>query len=64
MTNFSNRLVRTRMPGGVAGARLTAAPYADQGEQQDVDKADWQTLRDTGLIHLIAISGMHIGLIA
>lgn len=34
------------------------------GEQQDVDKADWQTLRDTGLIHLFAISGMHIGLIA
>lgn len=28
--NFSNRLVRTRMPGGVAGARLTAVPYADQ----------------------------------
>ena len=28
--NFSNRLVRTRMPGGVAGVRLTAAPYADQ----------------------------------
>jgi hypothetical protein len=27
--NFSNRLVRTRMPGGVAGVRLTAAPYAD-----------------------------------
>ena len=27
--NFSNRLVRTRMPGGVAGARLAAAPYAD-----------------------------------
>ena len=24
--NFSNRLVRARMPGGVAGARLTAAP--------------------------------------
>lgn len=23
-------LVRTRMPGGVAGARLAAAPYADQ----------------------------------
>jgi hypothetical protein len=28
--NFSNRLVRTRMPGGVAGAQLTAAPYAVQ----------------------------------
>jgi len=28
--NFSNRLVRTLMPGGVAGAQLTAAPYAVQ----------------------------------
>jgi hypothetical protein len=28
--NFSNRPVRTRMPGGVAGAQLTiAASYAD-----------------------------------
>ena len=28
--NFSNRPVRTRMPGGVAGAQpLMAAPYAD-----------------------------------
>ena len=28
--NFSNRPVRTRMPGGVAGAQLIlAAPYAD-----------------------------------
>jgi len=31
LLNCINRLVRTRMPGGVAGARLTAAPYADQG---------------------------------
>jgi hypothetical protein len=28
--NFSNRLVRTRMSGGVAGAQLSAAPYAVQ----------------------------------
>jgi hypothetical protein len=28
--NFSNRPVRTRMPGGVAGARpILAVPYAD-----------------------------------
>jgi len=28
--NFSNRPVRTRMPGGVAGAQsMMAAPYAD-----------------------------------
>ena len=30
--NFSNRPVRTRMPGGVAGAQpRMAAPYADFG---------------------------------
>ncbi|MGM0416156.1 MAG: hypothetical protein ACQEQK_04305 [Thermodesulfobacteriota bacterium] len=28
--SFSNRPVRTRMPGDVAGAQLNAAPYADQ----------------------------------
>ena len=28
--NFSNRLVWTCMPSGVAGAWLIAAPYADQ----------------------------------
>jgi hypothetical protein len=28
--NFSNRPVRTRMPGGVAGVQPCAAPYADQ----------------------------------
>lgn len=28
--NFSNRLVRTSMPGGVAGARPTSVPFADQ----------------------------------
>jgi hypothetical protein len=29
--NFSNRLVRTRMPGGVGGAQPRAAPYPNQG---------------------------------
>ena len=30
--NYSNRPVRTRMPGGVAGERpIWAAPYADMG---------------------------------
>jgi competence protein ComEC len=52
---------RQLMQGLRQPALLMALIY---GEQQDVDKNDWQTLRDTGLIHLIAISGMHIGLIA
>lgn len=34
------------------------------GEQTDVDDNEWQLLRNHGLIHLMAISGMHIGLVA
>lgn len=34
------------------------------GEQQGVSKEQWQQLRDVGIIHLIAISGLHIGLAA
>ncbi len=34
------------------------------GEQQEVSKEQWQQLRDGGIIHLIAISGLHIGLAA
>ena len=34
--NFSNRPVRTRMPGGVAGAQPNmAAPYADYLQRLD-----------------------------
>jgi hypothetical protein len=33
--NFSNRLVRTRMPGGVGGAQPRAAPYSNQLERKD-----------------------------
>ena len=33
------------------------------GEQQAVSPQEWQQLRDGGIIHLIAISGLHIGLI-
>jgi competence protein ComEC len=34
------------------------------GEQQDVSAEDWQLLRDGGIIHLLAVSGLHIGLAA
>ena len=34
------------------------------GEQQDVAEQDWALLRESGLIHLIAISGAHIGIVA
>ncbi len=32
------------------------------GERTDVSQSLWQKLRDSGLIHLVAISGLHIGI--
>lgn len=34
------------------------------GERSDISNQDWEMLRQTGTIHLMAISGLHIGLIA
>lgn len=34
------------------------------GDTRGLDGADWETLRATGLSHLLAISGLHIGLVA
>lgn len=54
--------------------RLTGLPSADQfvgiisalslGIRHEVDDADWQLLRDTGTAHLLAISGLHVSLVA
>lgn len=34
------------------------------GDTRGLDDADWQVLRATGLTHLIAISGFHVGMVA
>lgn len=34
------------------------------GERADISPAQWETLRRTGTSHLVAISGLHIGLVA
>jgi competence protein ComEC len=34
------------------------------GDTRDLDDLDWHTLRATGLTHLIAISGFHVGMVA
>jgi len=34
------------------------------GDRSDVDAQSWSMLRNTGTIHLLAISGLHIGLMA
>jgi competence protein ComEC len=34
------------------------------GERHDIDEKDWQVLRNTGTNHLMAIAGLHIGLMS
>ena len=34
------------------------------GERNDIPQADWEVLRSTGTNHLMAIAGLHIGIIA
>jgi len=52
------------------GELLTGAPAAGLvkalvlGEDADIGPADWEVLRHTGVIHLVSISGFHVGLLA
>nr|WP_256260923.1 DNA internalization-related competence protein ComEC/Rec2 [Shewanella sp. NIFS-20-20] len=34
------------------------------GQQQDISASQWQQLRHTGMAHLVAISGLHLGVVA
>lgn len=34
------------------------------GDTRQLDDADWRVLRRTGIVHLIAISGFHVGIVA
>ena len=52
----------TAVAAGVdSGALLTALAV---GERSAMSARQWQVLRDTGTSHLLAISGLHVGLVA
>lgn len=63
-----NRLrqhIRERMRDWIADDRyrglLTALAI---GDRQDIERYQWQVLQTTGTSHLLAISGLHVGLVA
>lgn len=55
------RLIRTNTPGDDAPLLLTALAI---GERFDFEDRHWEALRRTGTSHLMAISGLHFGLVA
>ncbi|HJU09059.1 MAG TPA: DNA internalization-related competence protein ComEC/Rec2, partial [Rhodanobacteraceae bacterium] len=58
---ISNAIAAT-LPGDPHAARLLRA--LSVGDQRALDESDWQVVRATGVAHLIAISGFHVGLAA
>lgn len=61
---------RTRVAQAIEAA-LPADPHAARllralsvGDERALDEHDWQVVRATGIAHLIAISGFHVGLAA
>ncbi|WP_182286118.1 DNA internalization-related competence protein ComEC/Rec2 [Comamonas testosteroni] len=55
------------LPGGSAGHAQTALGVVAAlavGDQQAIDSKDWTLFRQTGVAHLISISGLHITMFA
>lgn len=53
--------IRTLVPAGGAQGAIAALAVADR---DGLDPAQWEILRATGTAHLLAISGLHISLVA
>lgn len=53
--------IRTNLDGAEFNGIITALAI---GERQGITEQQWQVLRKSGTVHLIAISGLHIGLVA
>lgn len=56
------RAIAGALPGDAHAARLLRA--LSVGDERALDEHDWQVVRATGISHLIAISGFHVGLAA
>jgi len=56
-----NQVLRRHFDDRRTGAFIRALVT---GDRQGLGSAEWRVLRDTGTAHLLAISGLHIGLLA
>nr|WP_082672813.1 DNA internalization-related competence protein ComEC/Rec2 [Luteimonas abyssi] len=56
--------VAGRIEAMVPGASSRYVRALALGDTRGLDERDWEALRATGLTHLIAISGFHVGLVA
>lgn len=54
--------IEAALPNDAHAARLLRA--LSVGDERALDEHDWQVVRATGISHLIAISGFHVGLAA
>lgn len=54
--------IEAALPQDIHAARLLRA--LSVGDERALDERDWQVVRATGIAHLIAISGFHVGLAA
>ncbi len=57
-----SQTIAARLPDDPHAAHLLRA--LSVGDQRALDESDWQVVRATGVAHLIAISGFHVGLAA
>lgn len=60
---WRERLAR-RIDAAVPGAGAALVRALAIGDTRGLGDADWDRLRSTGLTHLVAISGFHVGLVA